>query len=197
MTTKQITIPITGMTCANCVSTIERVTKKMPGIESATVNLASERGTWNFDPATVTTHQIVDRIFDIGYGIASAEADFPLQGLHDDADARRVQEALSKLDGVLNVTVSFATEKAVVEYLPTMLGQGDLRRAIEAIGFKAIIAAGLSSEDAEATAREAEFAHQRRRLIAGLIFTLPLFVLSMVMSPTAVPLEPTAATSIH
>ena len=44
--TKQVTIPITGMTCANCVATIERVTKQLAGIENATVNLASERGTW-------------------------------------------------------------------------------------------------------------------------------------------------------
>ncbi|HEY4691395.1 MAG TPA: copper-translocating P-type ATPase, partial [Anaerolineae bacterium] len=65
-------------------------------------------------------------------------------------------------------------------YLPTMVGQGDLRRAIEAAGFKAIVAEGASGEDAERQAREAEFAHQRRRLIAGVMFTLPLFALSML-----------------
>jgi len=31
-------------------ATIERVTKKMPGVENAAVNLASERGTWVYDP---------------------------------------------------------------------------------------------------------------------------------------------------
>ena len=69
-----------------------------------------------------------------------------------------------------------------MQYLPTMVGQGDLRRAIEAIGFKVIVSDGASSdaERAEAAAREAEFAHQRRRLIAGLIFTTPLFVLAML-----------------
>ena len=56
MTTKQLTVPITGMTCANCVATIERVTSKMPGIEKANVNLASERGTWVFDPAGSSAH---------------------------------------------------------------------------------------------------------------------------------------------
>ena len=42
MTTKQLTVPITGMTCANCVATIERVTAKLPGVEQANVNLASK-----------------------------------------------------------------------------------------------------------------------------------------------------------
>ncbi len=180
MTTTQITIPITGMTCANCSATIERVTKKMPGVEIAAVNLASERGTWVYDPDLVSQDQIIARIGDIGYGVATAEAELPLQGLHDETDARIVAEALSKIAGVLKASVSSVTGIALIQYLPTMVGQGDLRRAVEATGFKAIAAEGESAEDAEAAAREAELAHQRRRLIVGLAFTLPLFVLSML-----------------
>ncbi len=180
MTTKQITVPITGMTCANCSATIERVTKKMPGVENVAVNLASERGTWVYDPGLVSQDQIIARIGDIGYGVATAEAEIPLQGLHDETDARVVENALNKTDGVLKARVSSVTNLAVVEYLPTTLGQGDLRRAIEAIGFKATTVEGASTEDAEAAAREAELAHQRQRLIIGLAFTIPLFVLSML-----------------
>lgn len=180
MTTKQLTVPITGMTCANCVATIERVTAKMPGIEKANVNLASERGTWIFDPAVVSEDQIIARIGDIGYGVATADVDLPLQGLHDETDARVVEQALLKVDGILAATVSSVSNKASVQYLPTMVGQGDLRRIIEAAGFKAIVTEGASSEDAEALAREAEFRHQRRRLVIGIVFTLPLFVLSML-----------------
>jgi len=168
------------MTCANCVATIERVTAKMPGVAQANVNLASERGTWIFDPAVVSDEQIIARIGDIGYGVATAEVDLPLQGLHDETDARTIEGALKKIDGVLKVNVSSVTQKANVQYLPTMIGQGDLRRAIAAIGFTAIAAEGASGEDAEAAAREAEFRHQRQRLIIGLIFTIPLFLLSML-----------------
>jgi Cu+-exporting ATPase len=180
MTTKQITVPITGMTCANCSATIERVTKKIPGVENAAVNLASERGTWVYDPGLVSQDQIIARIGDIGYGVATAEAEIPLQGLHDETDARIVEEAVLKIDGVLKASVSSVTNIALIEYLPTMVGQGDLRHAIEAIGFKAIAVEGASAEDAEAAAREAELAHQRKRLIVGLAFTIPLFVLSML-----------------
>src|SRR5512143_3952627 len=180
MATKQITVPITCMTCANRSATIERVTKKMPGVENAAVNLASERGTWVYDPGLVSQDQIIARIGDIGYGVATAEAQLPLQGLHDETDARIVEEALSRIDGVLRAGVSSVTGVALIQYLPTMVGQGDLRRAIEATGFKAIAAEGESAEDAEAAAREAELAHQRRRLIVGLAFTIPLFVLSML-----------------
>ena len=51
MSTQHLTLPITGMTCANCVATIERNVKRLPGVTSATVNLASERAVIEFDPA--------------------------------------------------------------------------------------------------------------------------------------------------
>jgi len=180
MATRQVTLPITGMTCANCVATIERVTKKMPGVVAANVNLSSERGVFELDAAALNERDVIAKIEDIGYGVATAEADIPIQGLHDDRDAGVVQAALSALDGVLTAGVSFTTEKAAVTYLPTMTGQGDLRRAIEAAGFTAVVVEGASGEDAERKAREAEFAHQRRRLAVGLLFTLPLFGLSML-----------------
>jgi Cu+-exporting ATPase len=168
------------MTCANCVSTIERVTRKLPGVVNATVNLSSERGTFELEAGAATEHDVIAKIEDIGYGVAKAEADIPIRGLHDDRDAHSVETVLRQIDGVLAARVSFTTERATVEYLPTMVGQGDLRRAIEAAGFQAIVAEGASDEDAEKQAREAEFAHQRRRLIVGAVFTLPLFLLSML-----------------
>jgi len=51
---KQVILPVTGMTCANCVATIERNVKKLDGVQSAAVNLASERATVVFDPARLT-----------------------------------------------------------------------------------------------------------------------------------------------
>ncbi|HLF26455.1 MAG TPA: heavy metal translocating P-type ATPase [Anaerolineae bacterium] len=190
MATKHITVPITGMTCANCAATIERVTKKLPGVVTANVNLSSERGAFEFDADQITERDVIAKIEDIGYGVATAEADLPIQGLHDDVDARTVQDAVRQLEGVLDANVSYATEKASLKYLPTMISQGDLRRAIEAAGFKAVVAEGASAEDAERKARAVEFARQRRRLAVGVVFTLPLFVLAMLndLFHTGVPL---------
>jgi Cu+-exporting ATPase len=43
--TAEISLPIAGMTCASCVNRIERFLKKTPGVETATVNLATETAT--------------------------------------------------------------------------------------------------------------------------------------------------------
>ena len=41
--TRQWSIPITGMTCAFCVSRVEKALARVPGVQDATVNLATER----------------------------------------------------------------------------------------------------------------------------------------------------------
>src|SRR5512145_2340570 len=176
--TKQLTLPITGMTCANCVATVERNLKNLDGVSTAVVNLSSERATVDFDAAKLALTDVIARVNRAGYGVASGEADLVIKRLSDDNDARRLEKALTSLEGVLEAQVSFTTEKARVKYIPTIITQAELRRAVASAGFEAMELGG-EAEDAEAKAREHEINEQRRLLVIGLIFTVPLFLLSM------------------
>ena len=176
--TKQLTLPITGMTCANCVATVERGLKKQTGVQSAVVNLSSERATVTFDPTAAGLPDLVARVARAGYGVATGVADLAIKRLSDDNDARRLEKALAKLEGVLEATVSITTERARVKYVPTVVSQAEIRAAITRSGFEAVEMGG-ETEDAEAKAREHEISGQRRLLIIGLAFTIPLFLFSM------------------
>ena len=59
---------ISGMTCASCVRRVERALSKVPGVESANVNLATERATVAYDPLTATTADLVAAVERAGYG---------------------------------------------------------------------------------------------------------------------------------
>jgi len=168
------------MTCANCVATVERNLKKLDGVGNAVVNLSSERATVEFDPSLLALPEIITRVERAGYGVASGEADLVIKRLADDNDARRLEKALFGLDGVLEAQVNFTAEKARVKYVPTVVSQAEIRRAVSASGFEAL-ELGADAEDAEAKAREHEINEQRRLLITGLIFTVPLFLFSMAM----------------
>ncbi len=176
--TKQITLPVTGMTCANCVSTVERNLKKVTGVQQAMVNLSSERATVEFDPSLAGLDDLVSRIQKAGYGIAMGEADLSISKMSDDNDARRLEKALLKLEGVTAAQVSFASERAKVVYIPTLISQAELREAVKANGFEALQTGG-ETEDVEREARQAEIAQQRHLLMIGLIFTVPLFLFAM------------------
>jgi len=176
--TKQMTLPITGMTCANCVATVERNLKKLDGVGTAAVNLSSERATVEFDPSLLRTGDLIARVERAGYGIATGEADLIIKRLADDNDARRLEKTLLDLDGVLEAQVNYAAEKAHIRYIPTVISQAEIRRAVTGSGFEALELGG-DTEDAEAKAREREINEQRRLLVVGLIFTVPLFLFSM------------------
>jgi Cu+-exporting ATPase len=133
VTRKHITLPVTGMTCANCVATVERNIKKLDGIVEANVNLTTERASVDFDPSLVNQEQIVDRIQRAGYGIALGEADLIIQRLSDDSDARRLQSALSKVEGIVETEVSFTRERARIKYIPTIVSVGEIRSEIKSV----------------------------------------------------------------
>ena len=175
---KHVTLPVTGMTCANCVATVERNLKKVSGVSEAAVNLSSERAAVAFDPQLVGLDDLIGRIRRAGYDVALGEADLLVQGLADDNDARRLEKSLAALEGVLEAGVSFASERARMRYVPTMVTQTELREAVKAAGFKAV-ESGAEAEDAEAMARQREIAEQRHFLQVGLLFTVPLFLFSM------------------
>jgi len=153
--TKQISLPITGMTCANCVATVERNIKKVDGVQLANVNLSSERASIEYNPTIADLGDLLERIRRAGYDIATGEAILILRGLSDDNDARRLEKALEKGIGILNAEVSYGAERAYVRYIPTLVSQADMRRIIASEGFDALEVGG-DFEDAERKAREAE-----------------------------------------
>ena len=178
--TKQLTLPITGMTCANCVATVERNLKKLDGVNSAVVNLSSERATVDFDTTKLGLAEMIARVQRAGYGVATGEADLIIKRLSDDNDARRLEKALLKLEGVVDAQVNYGSERARLRYVPTVISQAEIRAAVAQAGFEAVELGG-DTEDAEAKAREVEIKHQSMLLFIGALFTIPLFLYSMAI----------------
>ncbi len=180
MTEKQIILPITGMHCANCSATIERNLKKLDGVTEANVNYATEKATVIFDPSVLGEHAIVDRIEDVGYGVRTAKIELAITGMTCANCVATVERTLNKkVPGVIDATVNLATEKATVEYIPGQVTRADMVAAIERAGYGVVEADASELEDAEQAAREAEIRDQASKLAVGIIFTVPLFVLSM------------------
>jgi Cu+-exporting ATPase len=179
---QQIELPVTGMTCASCVRTVERALQRADGVQEANVNLATERATVSYDPSLATVNSLIDRVANAGYGVATASVDLPITGMTCASCVRTVERALKKPAGVLDVNVNLATEKATVTYIPGTVRRPDLVRAVEAAGYGVLdlsAAAPGEMEDAERNARQAEIDRQKRLVEIGALFTIPLFVLSM------------------
>ncbi len=182
MSTKRLTIPVTGMTCTNCSNTVARSLKRVNGVLEANVNFANERAEVIYDPAVVQPLQLMQTIESVGYGVAEATIDLPIAGMTCTNCAATIERNLRRLDGVLEANVNFASESAHVRYLPTAVSRSDMKRLISDIGYKVIEAdavAGETVEDAELKARAAELNDRKRRLLVGIALTIPIVILSM------------------
>ncbi|MDY0147245.1 MAG: heavy metal-associated domain-containing protein, partial [Halothiobacillus sp.] len=71
----ELDIGVDGMTCASCSSRVERGLAKLPGVASASVNLATEQATIKFDPQQVHPADLIEVIRDVGYTPVVAEID--------------------------------------------------------------------------------------------------------------------------
>ena len=74
-TSREITIPIGGMTCGACASAVERALKKLSGVESVVVNFATEKATVRYDSSDLRISQIKQTIEKAGYKPLELEAE--------------------------------------------------------------------------------------------------------------------------
>jgi Cu+-exporting ATPase len=88
----QVELPISGMTCVNCARAVERAVKKLPGVASVSVNLASERATVTYIPGQVSIAQIVAAVRKAGYNVPARPADLGSRAALDAARAARQAE---------------------------------------------------------------------------------------------------------
>jgi Cu+-exporting ATPase len=181
MTDDKITLPVTGMTCANCAMNIERTLKKVSGVSDAQVNFAVEQAAVSFDPQQLQVRDVITQIKGSGFSVPTQKVELAVTGMTCANCAANIERALNKkVSGVVKASANFASERAVVEYIPGVVDLQQLISAIEAAGYGVIPPEDTADEkDAEQIARQAEIRDQTRKFIVGVVFALPLFVLSM------------------
>ncbi|NLE74618.1 MAG: copper-translocating P-type ATPase [Actinobacteria bacterium] len=171
-------MPVEGMTCAACVSRVEKALGKTPGVAAASVNFATEKASVTFDPAQADTPRLLQTVRDAGYDVTLVTESFGVTNMSCAVCTQRVEKALGALPGVVQASVNFATEKVLVQYMPGTVTRAELRRAVESAGY------GLLEEDEglePGAAAEAVRIRELRILKIKLVVSLVAGVLLMLM----------------
>ncbi len=176
--TRRIDLPVTGMTCASCASRVQDGLNELKGVEDAAVNFAAEKATVFYNPSDSSVEEFIKTIKDLGYGVSISRITVPIKGMTCAACVKRVQDELSSLNGVLSASVNLATEKATVEYVAVQAGMRDFKKAIKSIGYDIVeVEQGEDIVEKEKRERERELKRLKTKLVAGIILTVPLFLL--------------------
>ncbi len=176
---RPLDVPITGMSCAACVARVERVAGKVAGVETAAVNIASERASLRTGPA-FRLCELTAALEKAGYPATERTADLSITGMSCASCVGRVERALMAVPGVLAAEVNLATERARVTMLANV-ADAALAQAVKRAGY----GVNPPRADGAAPARDdrASIA-QRDGIAAGLAFALaaPL-LLPMLLMP--------------
>jgi Cu+-exporting ATPase len=176
----RLSLPVDGMTCASCVGRVERALKAVPGVDSASVNLATERADLTFSGAA-DPQAAVRAIENAGYNVREETTELAIEEMTCASCVGRVEKALNQIPGVLEANVNLATERARVRHLAGVVSMTDLEAAVEKAGYRPrrLSTATASTEDQDTERREHEARGLRRSLLIAAILTLPVFILEM------------------
>ena len=104
----------------------------------------------------------------------------PIGGMSCAVCAKRVGKAISELEGVANVNVNFAAEKAFVTYNPQKVRPSAMKEAVLKAGYQPLENKGAGAEDEDRKRREKEINTMKKKFIAAAIFAFPLLYIAMV-----------------
>lgn len=179
---RRVVLPIEGMTCAACVSTVTNAIARVSGVSDVVVNLASETAAVTFAPAGQRITAMRDAVRSVGYGIAEESAVLTVPGLADAESARALEARLAGVDGVLRTAPNLATEQINLDIIPGAVVQDTLRDAAAEAGFSGAYVTGADAMDAELErlSRRVEIRDLRNRAAFSLTVAAAIMLLMLI-----------------
>lgn len=146
---KVSTFGVTGMSCASCAGIVEDALRSLPGVRSASVNLATEKAHIVYDPTVTSPASIRSSVIDAGYDIAVSDITLAIGGMSCATCARTIEIALFSMDGVFSANVNLATDSVKVVFDPDSVTLGSIKKKITDAGYEVIAGTGQDEGEQE------------------------------------------------
>ena len=178
-------IRINGI-CTSCSSAVESALQALRGVLMAQVASADEEAQVHYDPKMVSYKELLEAIEDTGsvailittgYNYMS-QFQLKVDGVSTDHSMRLIENSLRSLPGVQDIDIDPKLNKFSVSYKPDVTGPRNFIQVIESTGsgrYKAMIFPETGRE-----VHEKEIKRYYRSFLLSLVFTIPVFLTSMV-----------------
>ncbi|KAM5288570.1 copper-transporting ATPase 2 isoform 14-T14 [Ctenodactylus gundi] len=180
-------LEVKGMTCASCVSNIERTLQKEAGVLSVLVALMSGKAEVKYNPEVIQPPKIAQLIQDLGFQAsvmednAGSDGDIELviTGMTCASCVHNIESRLTRTNGITYASVALATSKAHVKFDPEIIGPRDIVKIIEEIGFHASPAQRRPT--AHHLDHKMEIKQWKKSFLCSLVFGIPVMGLMIYM----------------
>jgi len=174
---KKAELKISGMTCATCVTTIEKSLSRLSDVTNVQVNLGNETAMVKYDPTKLKLADLEKAVIDAGYKVIHEKVTLKIGGMTCATCVKTIENSLKKLDGIIGVNINLGAEKAYIAYNPKITTISDMEKTIEEAGYRYLGIEGEEREDLETVARDKDLREKRSRVIVGFIVGVPLMIL--------------------
>ncbi|XP_014821724.1 PREDICTED: copper-transporting ATPase 2 isoform X2 [Calidris pugnax] len=186
-TAEKCFLQITGMTCASCVSTIERNLQKEHGIISVLVALMAGKAEIKYKPEFIQPLEIAQLIQNLGFEATVIEdhaetegnVELLITGMTCASCVHSIESKLMRTNGIFYASVALATCKAHIQFDPEITGPRDIIKIIEEIGFHASVARRVPN--AHNLDHKKEIQQWRKSFLCSLLFGIPVLILMIYM----------------
>ncbi|APG94550.1 heavy metal translocating P-type ATPase [Sinorhizobium americanum] len=176
--TQNVSLSVEGMNCVSCVARVEKAIRTVPGVVSASVNLATERADIRFDE-TAKPSEIIKAIENLGYEAVEDALELDIEGMSCASCVGRVEKALRAVPGVVEANVNLASERASIRLVRGLASTELLVEAVRGVGYEARQRGSDQDIDREGEKRNQELRRLQWDFVAAALLTLPVFVLEM------------------
>ena len=171
---RRLTLPVEGMTCASCTGRVERVLKRVPGVQAVAVNLATGRATLDLAPDNDPT-ALTEAVEGAGYAVPEAVTELAVEGMSCASCTGRVERVLKAVPGVREASANLATGRVTVRHPAGLVPLEALEAAVREAGYEPRPVPAATTAPASPHAAET----LTRDLILAVLLSLPVVVLDM------------------
>ncbi|XP_062183666.1 copper-transporting ATPase HMA5-like [Phragmites australis] len=178
---------IKGMACKYCTSTVEFALQASPGVQRASVVLATEEAEIRYDRRIVSASQLIQAVEETGFeailittGEDRSRIDIKMDGIDIENSIMIVKSSVQALPGVEKIKVDIELHKITISYNPDKTGPRDLIEVIESTTSGHVTASIYPEADGREHHSYGEIKRYKQTFLWSLIFTIPVFLTSMV-----------------
>ena len=131
----RLVFPVAGMHCAACSATVQRRLAAIPGVRDASVNLATNKATVEWEGAGSAAAALVGAVRAAGYDVGEETWVAPVEGLRFAPSAARLEAALAAVPGVMRAQANLAAESLRVTAAAGLVDPAAIAEAVREAGF--------------------------------------------------------------
>jgi len=189
------------MSCVSCAQAVEKALKEHMGVEQANVNFASEKAYITYDPKVTNKKELIETVRATGYDarLDTKKTIMKIGGMTCASCAQAIENALKETEGIVEVSVNLASEKAVVVYDAQEIDYEGVKEVVENSGYQVLgREEGAAKYEKEIEEEQRKFHEAKMRMRVAWAFTIPIIVwmiLEMILGQ-ALP-NPTIYARVH